>query len=447
MGACCCCCNINNHNNNNSDVHTPFTHNNNDGINRMGSFGISSESTSSLLEPPFINNDEEFVFIPMIRVKKTRNGVIGIGISNLIQITNQTKNFYNDWNRWIFQVCYKFVTNKGDEKEWRSIQFTPDTITQKGMFYIKIKLHLYDYKVFIKVRAKHSSHNDWFPYSKLLKVNILSSLIENTFDLGEYINFLDSNSMYTKEGFVDKILKDSFIQIKCKNNNRKLVKIHKSKVYAAPIYLGFVIDLTDRISVDKNILIRNKISDSDNNQIIDIFCTLNDIFKQYAISIINNNNNNDTLRDCDALFMGRFVSKNVLDFIFIPFYHEPRIGCLVDENDGFITTKNYIHHCLNRHQLGIKHKTCDVMTANLQELWSYCDICSIEVSRFDWIASCNISVSNSHVICLNCVNNKIQQKEQLYQLLNKLLIFTLNNDCISQLVEYVVGRVIAHEPI
>ena len=119
----------------------------------------------------------------------------------------------------------------------------------------------------------------------------------------------------------------------------------------------------------------------------------------------------------------------------------------MDESDGWISTQSYIHHCLNRHIQGIKYNTEDVMTANLQELWSYCDICSIEVSRFDWISSCNVSVSNSHVICLNCVNNKIEQKEQLYQLLSKLLNNHLYDDCIQQLAEFVVGKVIAHQPI
>lgn len=437
MGACCCCC-INNNNSNLAacnDVRIPFNN-----IDSNNSNGIGS-----LLDNPLrnIDVDEEFIFIPMIRVKKTRNGVMGLNISNLIQITNQTNNFYNDWNRWKFEFCYKFIINKDDENEWKSIEFTPDTITQKGMFYIKMKLYIHDYKVYVKVRAKHSSHNDWFPYSKISEVNILSSLIESTFDEGEYINFLDNNSMYTKEGFVEKVLQDSFYQIKCKNNDRKLVKIHKSKVYKAPIYLGFVIDLTDRISVDKSLLLRNKTSDD--NIIINIYCTLNNIFKQYASYCIYNKD--EHLRECDKEYMARFVSKNVLDFLFIPYYYEPRCKCLVDENDGFLSTKGYIEHCLNRHQLGILHNTCDVMTANLQELWSYCDICSIEVSRFDWIATCNASISDSHVICLNCVYNKLEQKAQLYQLLTILLNKYIYNDCIEQLVEYVVGSVIAYQPI
>ena len=129
---------------------------------------------------------------------------------------------YNDWNEWQFEFCYNYNGN-----EWKSIEFSPDRITTKGMFYIKIKLYLYDYEIQCRVRAKHNNfYNKYFPYSSLLKVNILSSLIESRFDIGEYINFLDENSMYTKEGFVENILEDSYIEIKCKHNDRKIIKIH-----------------------------------------------------------------------------------------------------------------------------------------------------------------------------------------------------------------------------
>ena len=469
MGCTCCTSCCNEYSFQNGDANTPFNNsltNNNSNDHSIVPFGIgSSSSLSDNSRNRNRNNnnydDDIFSFTPYVRVKKVRNGVIGCQITNLLQISSETRNCYNDWSKWQFEFSYKFIhqsengdniEQKDDEEiKWKSVMFKPDRITQNGMFYIKIKLYLNDYEVHCRIRSKHSSNNNnWFPYSKTLKVNILSSLLDSKFDLGEYINFLDENSMYTKEGFVDKILNEGYIQIKCKHNDGKIIKIHESRVYSAPIYLGFVIDLTDRIDVDKNLLLH---CGQDDDDVVNIFRILSEIYTEYASYIDHdtnddNNNNNEALRECDMISMGRFVSKNVIDFLFLPYYREPKIGCLVNESDGWISTKSYIHHCLNRHQLGIINNTSDVMSANLQELWSYCDICSIEVNRFDWVSSCNLlNVPNTHVICLNCVNNKIQQKEQLYYLLKELLNSYLYDDCIDQLVQFVVGRVVAHQPI
>eukprot|EP01084_Bolivina_argentea_P199848 341860_1 len=428
-----------------NDIHTPFTNRTHVSVpsesNKL-SFNITNSSSS-----PHNETDNCFTFTPLVKLKKTRNGVVALQITNLLQIMNAS-NKYNDWNEWHFQFCYKFIHHNQQEEtktnEWKCITFTPDKVTQKGMFYIKIKLYLYDYQIHCKLRAKHTTFDYYFPYSSVIKVNILSSLIESTFNVGEYINFLDENSMYTKEGFVEKILPENQMQIKCKNNDRKLITIHNNRVYAAPIYLGFVIDLTDGINVDKNMLLRNKINDD--NDIVSVFITMNDIYKEYALELCIEHQS-EPLRECDAVFIGRFISKHVIDFLYKPYYKEPKIGCLVQDSDGWISIKPYVHHCLNRHRQGIENNTSDVMAANLQDLWSYCDICSIEISRYDWITSCNVEIHNSHVMCLYCVNNKIEQTEQLFELLNQLLKQYMYNDCIQQLVEFVVGRVVAHEQI
>eukprot|EP01083_Nonionella_stella_P007016 20308_1 len=398
-----------------------------------------------------ITSIPRFSFIPIMKIKQTRNGVVGLQITNYLQITN-APSVYSNWNDWHFELCYRFVhdhTTTTDicNTQWNTVLFAPDSVTQKGMFYIKIKLYLYDYQLQCKVRAKHKHATHYFAYSSLLTVNIVSSLIESTFDVGEYINFLDEKSMYTKEGFIDKLLPDSHIQIKCKHNDRQLVTVHNSRVYAAPIYLGFVIDLTDPMDVDKNMLLRHKMNDG---EILCLYGALKDIYKEYALHMNVDSvrpHSSEPLRDCDATFIGRFVAKHVMDFLYVPYFKEPKTGCLVREEDGWISMYSYIHHCLNRHQKGIANNTVDVKMANLQELWSYCDICSVEISRYDWITSCNVEIYNSHVMCLFCVNNKIEQKEQLYHLLKQLLKHKLYDDCIEQLVEFVVGRVVAHQPI
>ena len=74
-------------------------------------------------------------------------------------------------------------------------------------------------------------------------------------------------------------------------------------------------------------------------------------------------------------------------------------------------------------------------------------MCSVEISRYDWTASCDMGLHDSHVICLTCVNTRINQKKEMPILLNDLLSQHLYPQLVDEIVDFVVGKVIVHEPI
>eukprot|EP01084_Bolivina_argentea_P199849 341861_1 len=89
-----------------NDIHTPFTNRTHVSVpsesNKL-SFNITNSSSS-----PHNETDNCFTFTPLVKLKKTRNGVVALQITNLLQIMNAS-NKYNDWNEWHFQFCYKFI--------------------------------------------------------------------------------------------------------------------------------------------------------------------------------------------------------------------------------------------------------------------------------------------------------------------------------------------------
>ena len=388
---------------------------------------------SKILAPSSLS--APFSFTPNAAVKTARNGIIHLEIMNA-NIVNEAQSIYSDWSLYEFELRYRYKNVGKDNDIWETVVFSADSINQHAMFYIKTKLHLNDYQIDFKLRAKHQNIDTYFPYSSIVTVNIHSSLIDNTFDIGECVSFCEENAMYVEQGYVDEIFDDSYLQIKRKNNDGNIIKVHTDRVYAEPIYLGFIIDLTDPSNIDQNVLLRNGRND---NETLHLFQSLNESFKSYKHDDVD-------ISEQSEYFMARFVSKNVMDFLFVPYYKEPMIGCLVKDADGWMRISPYIHHSLERHQRGIENESEDVMQCAVQELWSYCDICSVEINRYDWIATCCIhDMIDSHVVCLSCVNNKIEQSEQLKALLNQLLRQCLYDDCIETLVEFVVGKVVAFE--
>merc|ERR1712113_193168 len=108
----------------------------------------------------------------------------------------------------------------------------------------------------------------------------------------------------------------------------------------------------------------------------------------------------------------------------------------------------YIHHGLELFEQGIKSnaEVTKISNSYLQGLSAYCDICSIGIHRFDWVATCCAhNICDRHIVSLSCVNNKIEQSMQLKDLLDDLLQRCMNDDCIRTLIQFVVGSVIAFE--
>ena len=74
-----------------------------------------------------------------------------------------------------------------------------------------------------------------------------------------------------------------------------------------------------------------------------------------------------------------------------------------------------------------------------------CDLCGVEISKYDWIYRCDTYIFNQNFICLSCIYNLINQHYELH----KLLINNLNNhlyaDCIELIATFVCGSVVHFE--
>jgi len=388
------------------------------------------------------------LFVPNVAIKKTANGIISFQITNVHEIVDAPPPL-NNWNLWHFQLRHR--SSSSPDGEWEYRLFSPDKVNQNGEFYIRNKVRLRDYQMYFQLRAKHAHFDAYFPFSPPLTVTILSSLIDSEYAVGEEINFVLESSIYTKEGVIARKLDDSYYQIQSKHgvdtSDQKLVRVHSSRVYAAPIFLQFVLDFSDRLDADTNVLLRCRKEDK---VAIETFRTLHRLYTECALesgSDCAEDTSLETLRESDAESLGRVVAKYVMEMLFAPHYKEPKVGCLVRGSDEWMQCRPYIEHCLERHHEGLADRSEDAMEANLQELWSYCDVCSVEISRYDWTASCDMGLQDSHVVCLSCLNTRINQKSELPILLNDLLAQHLYPQLVEQIVEFVVGRVIVYEPL
>ena len=327
---CYCCPKVSSEN----EIHVPFAGESNTGATPVGRV---SSVTSSLS-----NNG---IFVPNLIIKKTANGVISLRIANIEDIINAPSPF-NNWSLWNFELAYKFNNDSSPSikpptntimttsnvttnnvNQWHYKQFLPEKLNSNGEFFIRNKVHLHDYQMVLRLRAKPAHFSEYYPFCPPITVTILSSLNDSEYAIGEYINFVLKSSMYTKEGIIVRKLDESHYQIQNKQNGQ-LLRVHSSRVYAAPIFLQFVIDFSDRLDVDSNLLLRNHV---DNKQAVDTFNSLQRLYKGYALeycSDCNFNASSDKLREADAECMGRVVAKYVTDFLFVPYYKEPKIGCL-----------------------------------------------------------------------------------------------------------------------
>eukprot|EP00484_Ammonia_sp_Unknown_P006224 CAMPEP_0197052728 /NCGR_PEP_ID=MMETSP1384-20130603/27149_1 /TAXON_ID=29189 /ORGANISM="Ammonia sp." /LENGTH=500 /DNA_ID=CAMNT_0042485525 /DNA_START=31 /DNA_END=1530 /DNA_ORIENTATION=- len=169
-----------------------------------------------------------------------------------------------------------------------------------------------------------------------------------------------------------------------RKRRRKYVDVHCSRLYGDGIRLPSVVDITEnQRTVDKMMLLR-----TDNEQIMDMYCTLNEVYCEYAqnyVESINNSSYYDSFDDQYQLkFIGRFISINVCDFLLEHDRFKWKIACLRESSDGQMELNPVRKDIIGARIEGLKDQISGMNLYDIDNIIGFCDICRLEISDYDW---------------------------------------------------------------
>lgn len=263
------------------------------------------------------------------------------------------------------------------------------------------------------------------------------------------MNVLERIGGFDDERMVDQNRLNSFRRYLMKNRKRKRchdIDIHTSRLYGDGIRLPSVIDITNnQINVDKMILLR-----TNNNDIIEIYKELNKIFyKNYALKYVDSYNYDNYDDKYQLKYIARFIGKNVCEFLMNNDNDYQsldrfkwKIMCLRESNDGKMKLNPVRRDIINARICGLKDKIDKMNLYDIDNIIGFCDLCRLEISDYDFRFNCDQHITNKHDICITCTYNCLNQYIQLNHLLYPLLKNQLNDDCIQQITNFVVGSIV-----
>ena len=68
-----------------------------------------------------------------------------------------------------------------------------------------------------------------------------------------------------------------------------------------------------------------------------------------------------------------------------------------------------------------------------------CDECLVGIHSFDYLYTCSNNPRNRHDICTSCAFKFILNHQKMAHLLKNILMDELNDDCIHEIVQFVIG--------
>ena len=425
------------------------------------------------------------IIIPKLKVRNVQNGIIEMEILNIESFIDQedvTNEFYE------FDLMHK----RGDN-EWQSLHSEVADELFFEIFYIKSTEEIKEYTLQLKIRSKlqSKSEDQWSPFCDTMSIQIKSSLLAHQYSVGQNVDFREEKEFYSRSGRIIQVFPDNKVRVrpwpKClseKQNDSdddaefanllhfldvyghvnnvnangmvdvdiagalanyfkddgqksKDVELHCSRLYGFDgIRLMQVVDISDnqQQEMDKNILLA---IDGNANAVMEMFDALKCSFFGYAKKC------DDVYPDYQFKYMARFVSKNVCDFIMESDVGcRWKIGCLRESTDGNMKLNAVRSDIINARILGLKANIDGIASYDIDSVVSFCDICRLEMSEFDWRYNCKLDVTNRHDVCMQCAYNVVKQHIQLKDLLFPLLEKELNNDCIQEIAAFVVGSVV-----
>eukprot|EP01083_Nonionella_stella_P012704 35939_1 len=385
---------------------------------------------------PLIQNTQINISTPLtLHVCDVVNGIMKLEFTSVT--TAQMENNHIDFGLNIF-VHHK----------WHCIVFNEYNCYIKsdappGIF-IRFPLHLTDYSLTFKVRYKLHDTRKWSKYSTAYMVTV-PSLITSSFFVNDVVNYRQQNDFYLKQGLIVKSFDNHHFGIvenrvlrqmdEGQNVDDVLIVIHESRILGNKIHLHSIIDTDHYIENTWSNFLLLRSSDRIVN---DIFVVLRRIYMAYAMEYVK-----DTEATHEMYYIGRYVAKNIMDYVYCDTMNRFMLNCLVDSKDGGMSMYETRRYIINSRMESLQNGVIDTDDlSHIDNLCERCDVCNVGISAFDWILKCPQSVCDYHIICSKCGNNVVVQYMQLMALLKNELRYYLNDDCIHEVVSFTVAPMV-----
>lgn len=381
------------------------------------------------------------IFTPTIKVHHAIHGLSKIELQNLtgdettfqieLSIENTTKTFNFD----LENIARNRITN---------------------IRYISCRLPvgLKDYFIGIRIRCKIRpsqemitlgvEDNYWSRYSTTQTLIVPSSLISRKFNPNEMVTFVPEDNNGGLTGRVIGALDDDntlyIIQQDLEFNIPQFHKAHCSRMYRSGPGLYNIVDICDekiQNQMDMTVLLGLNEDHYNSDLFVNVFNVLTEIYTNYA----RKNDDDVRIRKVDHRFVGKYIAKNVMEYCSDIQHGEYNlVKCIMECDHGFMRLVNVWNNSV-RNSILLQNSGIKYNDIQMDRTYS-CDLCGIEISKYDYIYTCNTSLLDRHFFCLRCVWNMVKQHNELTVYLKQYLKDYLYDVCIEEISSFCVGTVV-----
>eukprot|EP01084_Bolivina_argentea_P147022 257292_1 len=397
-----------------------------------------------------VESNEPFTFIPEIECSKTaHNGMFDIKIENIGEVWHHEKygvRYATVDKYWKFlDFNYKRITtqntinnNSNINNTWYTKQICIGNVSNK--IHIRVPVFLHSYTLIFHIKAKNINTNQWMEASNTCHILIQSYLVRIKYQLNDFINIQPQNKFYSVSGNIIAVLPGYNYKIQYYDGSKEITEIlHGSKLNPPLPDLQYTIDTIEKTEMNQIVLLKSHC-----NENIKYYDALYECLLGQTRSMCDNM----YIEDKGLIHyksMAQFIGKNVYDYLFEAEFNY-KIDCNFSNDHGGL-------YMINLQQWYVR-ATYEVLKNNYGETIGktpdltsgfVCDICHFGIHEYDFLFKCygvDNNCMNTHDICLNCVSNVIVLNSQLQDLLSGILRNVLISDCIKNIVDYVIGRVV-----
>ena len=385
------------------------------------------------------NNEWISLTVPEFVVHKVVNGVVTVKM-----ISELLAPFCNN-------IEYKIEYNPNDipNRDGNTSQFVVGKLNPESQtvpfvhFNIRFPVFMSNYTATINIYPKIINNNaptlQYYPLNKYLKSTKLIIDIESTImmpDFKEEDTVLFRYLNYNRIGIIKQKLRGDFFKISHALMHDTQTIIHRDRMFFPSLHLN--INLINYDNIVSNILFQNNALET-NEKISETFNALKTVYYNDYIM------NNDTINEVDRKPISYYITLNVLQYIYNDTVIDLektnyKIECLGNKMHYNIKLDNGVRnywykHCINIADQGI----FNIFMIRPQNSWYYCDLCSVIQSNYTQMFHCDHK-DRSHDYCLECINNLINQNNQLKSLL-RCILNDFSDDCINILVSFIIGNI------
>ena len=418
---------------------------------------------------------------PILEHGNVINGMMPICITNMKLFCDQ-----NTIRHYDFILSYKFMfkhDNNGSNYEnnkWKHTNFTVNNIDCNNRFVIKVPLFLLSYSLEFNLSLKVSqltggqdedneddddddmdliiTDNEWNLIIESQSDNYLSLipsiLIEYEHKIGDHVQYIVDGAGFARSGIILNIDKNKdLIKIKTDASYcNDIVSISNKKVLRFPTQSRFVVDITNRIKAECDLILQTKTDNHNNDRYnVNIYQSLCEYLFQfywsemYEIEDCLDKNSLDNIGYMKVL--GMMVGTNIYKFLFDIDYNY-KIQCVYGYSYLYYDQQWKYHILRQFNEIRKKTKMYDLQDSR-NRLGYTCDICRVELNWYEFVYHCKCNVNNNnindynhaHDYCISCIHSIMMMYNEMKKYISNC-IYILDDDCIEEIVTFCVGKVV-----